>query len=277
MTPSADRPSGRPAPAPSEGTGAARVWALAPPREPVGRERFDVGRSRFAFGDVSVEEGEDLVAAGGDLQPATVLEAYRSGLFPMGLGGGGRGPLGWWSPDPRGVLVPEDVHVSRSLRRSLRSFEVRLDTAFDDVVAGCADPSRQGAWITEEVARAYGRLHRLGWAHSVEVWRDGRLVGGLYGISLGGLFAAESKFHRVTDASKAAVVALAEVMTSDGVSGRLVDVQWRTEHLATLGVQEVSRGAYLSALSTALARPVPRPLRPAGPARPDRPNDYDGG
>jgi leucyl/phenylalanyl-tRNA--protein transferase len=253
------------------------VWAAAPPREPVGRERFDVGPARFAFGDLAAEDGEDLVAAGGDLQPATVLDAYRRGLFPMGLGGGGRGPLGWWSPDPRGVLVPEEVHVSRSLRRSLRTFEVRLDTAFDAVVEGCADPSRSGAWITAEVARAYGRLHRLGWAHSVEVWRDGELVGGLYGLSLGGLFAAESKFHRVTDASKAAVVALAEVMTSDGVSGRLVDVQWRTEHLATLGVQEVPRAYYLASLSTALARPVPRPLRPAGPARPDRPNDYDGG
>nr|WP_179756124.1 leucyl/phenylalanyl-tRNA--protein transferase [Kineococcus aurantiacus] len=226
---------------------------------------------------MAVEDGEDLVASGGDLDAATLLEAYRHGFFPMGLGGGGRAPLGWWSPDPRGVLVPERVHVSRSLRRSLRRFEVRVDTAFDDVVAGCADPSRPGAWITAGVARAYGRLHRLGWAHSVEVWCDGALAGGLYGVGLGGLFAAESKFHRVTDASKAAVVALADLLTADGVRGRLVDVQWRTGHLATLGVEEVARPVYQRLLSTALALPVPPLLEPAGPARPDRPNDYDGG
>ncbi|WP_432511864.1 leucyl/phenylalanyl-tRNA--protein transferase [Kineococcus sp. SYSU DK001] len=233
------------------------MWGAPFPRTPSGRPRAHVGPARFGFEDLRTEDGEDLVASGGDLHPATLLDAYRNGFFPMGLGGGGRGPLGWWSPDPRGVLVPERVHVSRSLRRSLRRFEVRLDTAFDAVVAGCADPSRPGAWITGEVAHAYGRLHRLGWAHSVEVWQDGELVGGLYGVSLGGLFAAESKFHRVTDASKAAVVALADVLVADGAGGRLVDVQWRTDHLATLGVEEVPRGAYRAMLRTALARPVP--------------------
>lgn len=148
-----------------------------------------------------------------------------------------------------------------------------MDTAFDEVVAGCADPRRPGAWITDEVAAAYGRLHRLGWAHSVEVWASGELVGGLYGVGLGGLFAAESKFHRVTDASKAAVVALADLLRADGVEGRLVDVQWRTEHLATLGVREVDRARYLRLLSAARALP-PAPVLSA---RPERPTTYDGG
>jgi leucyl/phenylalanyl-tRNA---protein transferase len=253
------------------------VWAAPLPGPGRGRRRRDPGPASFGFADLALEPGEDLVAAGGDLAPATLLEAYRCGLFPMGLGGGGRGPVGWWSPDPRGVLVPERVHVSRSLRRSLRRFEVRVDTAFDEVVAGCADPSRPGAWITAEVARAYGRLHRLGWAHSVEVWCDGELAGGLYGLGVGGLFAAESKFHRVTDASKAAVVALAQLMTADGVPGRLVDVQWRTEHLATLGVEEVDRPSYLRSLAVARALPGPPVFEPASPARPERRIDYDGG
>lgn len=253
------------------------MWAAPLPADGRGARRRDPGPAPFDFADLVLEAGEDLVAAGGDLAPATLLEAYRCGFFPMGLGGGGRGPVGWWSPDPRGVLVPGRVHVSRSLRRSLRRFEVRVDTAFDEVVAGCADPARPGAWITGEVARAYGRLHRLGWAHSVEVWCRGELAGGLYGVSVGGLFAAESKFHRVTDASKAAVVALAQLMAADGVEGRLVDVQWRTGHLATLGVEEVDRAAYLRALGVARALPVPPVFGPASPARPERRIDYDGG
>ncbi|MFD0483792.1 leucyl/phenylalanyl-tRNA--protein transferase [Kineococcus sp. GCM10028916] len=287
MTPSADpqHPALHPsAPAPT-GAGADCVWGVPLPEGPQGRRRRDPGPAPFGFADLAVEAGEDLVAAGGDLSPATLLEAYRHGFFPMGLGGGGTGPVGWWSPDPRGLLVPERVHVSRSLRRSSRRFEVRVDTAFEEVVAGCADPGRSGAWITREVARAYARLHRLGWAHSVEVFLDGELAGGLYGLSIGGLFAAESKFHRVTDASKAAVVALAQLMTADGVPGRLVDVQWRTDHLATLGVEEVDRPAYLRLLGDALPLPVPRAFTAAGvprdevhdAARPDRPIDYDKG
>ncbi|HLS41206.1 MAG TPA: leucyl/phenylalanyl-tRNA--protein transferase, partial [Ornithinicoccus sp.] len=128
--------------------------------------------------DLSAEDatpGEDLVGVGADLAPGTILAAYRHGLFPMGLGQHGGPPIGWWSPDPRGVLLPGDLHVSRSLRRSLRRFEVRVDTAFEEVVAGCADPSREGRWITPAVAAAYTRLHRLGWAHSVETWQDGAL------------------------------------------------------------------------------------------------------
>lgn len=259
-------------PAPT-GAGVSRVWAAPPPTGPVGPARRAVGPARFDFDDLRPPPDDDLVAVGGDLTPRTLLAAYAAGYFPMGVGGGGRGPVGWWAPLERGVLRPEDVHVSRSLARSLRGFEVRVDTAFDDVVAGCADPRRPGAWITGEVAAAYGRLHRLGWAHSVEVWSAGELAGGLYGVSLGGLFAAESKFHRVTDASKAAVVALADLLRADGVPGRLVDVQWRTDHLGTLGVQEVSRARYLRLLSAARALPE----APVFSARPERPTTYDGG
>ena len=177
-------------------------------------------------------------------------------MFPMGLGVGGGPPLGWWSPDPRGVLLPGDLHVSRSLRRSMRHFELSYDTAFIDVVLGCADPSRDGAWITPAIVNAYQRLHELGWAHSVEVWRDGLLVGGLYGLAVGRLFAAESKFHRATDASKAAVVGLVEVLDEDGEPW-VLDVQWRTPHLATLGVREVPRTAYLDLVRAAVGRPLP--------------------
>lgn len=200
--------------------------------------------------DVSVDES-GLVAIGADLEPGTVLAAYRRGFFPMPVEAGG--PFGWWSPDPRGVLEPERMHVSRSLRRSMRRFEFRVDSAFDDVLDGCADPSRPFGWIDERIRSAYRRLHALGWAHSVETWCDGALVGGLYGLAVGGLFAAESKFHTATDASKAAVAALAAGLV-DG-HPRLIDVQWRTDHLAALGVVEVSRHEYLVRLADVLGSP----------------------
>lgn len=200
--------------------------------------------------------GEDLVGIGADLEPGTVLEAYREGIFPMGVGVGGGPPLGWWSPDPRGVLLPGDLHVSRSLRRSRRRFEVTVDTAFAQVVEACADPGREGAWITPEIAAAYQELHRLGWAHSVEVWREDELVGGLYGLAVGRLFAAESKFHRATDASKVAVVGLVDVLSEDGEPWA-VDVQWSTPHLARLGVREVSRPDYLALVRALRSRPLP--------------------
>ena len=203
------------------------------------------------------EPGEDLLAVGADLQPGTLLAAYRHGLFPMGVGRHGRPPVGWWSPDPRGVLPLDGLRVTRSLRRSLRRFDVRVDTAFTDVVSGCADPARQGRWITKDVKHAYGLLHDLGWAHSVETWQDGRLVGGLYGVCIGGLFAGESMFHRTPDASKAALVALLEILREDGDGRRLLDVQWLTPPLATLGAVEVPREEYLRLLQAALqaARP----------------------
>ena len=204
-----------------------------------------------------VGAGEDLVAVGGDLRAGTLLEAYRAGLFPMGLGDHGTPPMGWWSPDPRGVLLPGGVHASRSLRRSLRRFEIRVDTAFDEVVAACADPGREGRWITEEVALAYQQMHALGWAHSIETWQDDRLVGGLYGIAVGGLFAGESMFHHVTDASKAAVVAMAGFVFADGDPRRIIDVQWATDHLRTLGVVSIPRQEYLDRLAEALKAPQP--------------------
>jgi leucyl/phenylalanyl-tRNA--protein transferase len=212
---------------------------------------------RFAEAMAAATPGEDLVAVGADLAPGTVLAAYRAGLFPMGLGERGGAPIGWWSPDPRGVLPLVGMHVSRSLRAACRRFEVTLDQDFDGVVRGCADPSRPGAWISEEIAQAYRRLFDLGWAHSVECRRDGRLVGGVYGLSIGGFFAGESMFHTERDASKVALVALARRLNPDDDARRLFDVQWRTPHLASLGVVEISRKAYLNRLFAAVSLPSP--------------------
>jgi leucyl/phenylalanyl-tRNA--protein transferase len=156
------------------------------------------------------------------------------------------------------VLPLQGLRVSRSLRRSCERFEVRLDTAFAQVVEACADPRRDGRWITPEVRSAYQRLHDLGWAHSVECWRDDELVGGLYGVAVGGLFAGESMFHRETDASKAALVRLVGLLRDAGdPASRLLDVQWRTDHLASLGVVEVPREVYLDRLRVALELPLP--------------------
>jgi leucyl/phenylalanyl-tRNA---protein transferase len=204
------------------------------------------------FDLTEVEDGEDLVGVGGDLRAGTLVAAYRSGVFPMGLGEFGARPLGWWSPDPRGVLLPGGVHASRSLRKSLRGFEMRVDTAFRAVLEACADPRREGRWITTEIAEAYIELHALGWAHSIETWQDGELVGGLYGVNVGGLFAGESMFHRVRDASKAAVVAMAGYAFADGDPRRLVDVQWATDHLRSLGVVTLPRSEYLRRLEEAV-------------------------
>jgi leucyl/phenylalanyl-tRNA--protein transferase len=227
---------------------------------PFGDGPVDPAPSRYAFDLSTAPPGEDLVGVGADLEPGTLLAAYRCGLFPMGLGRHGRGPIGWWSPDPRGVLPLDGLHVSRSLRRARGHFEIRVNTAFDDVVAACADPSRPGRWITPRVAEAYRRLHALGWAHSVECWsqHEGveRLAGGLYGIAVGGLFAGESMFHRETDASKVALVALVGLLGAEA-GRRLLDVQWRTEHLATLGVVAISRQDYLRRLDRALTVPLP--------------------
>jgi leucyl/phenylalanyl-tRNA--protein transferase len=166
-----------------------------------------------------------------------------------------QGPLAWWSPDPRGVIPLDGVHVSRSLRRSCRRFQTRVDTSFEAVMRGCADPRRPHGWIDEEFIDAYVALHRLGWAHSVEVWCDGRLVGGLYGVAIGGLFAAESKFHRERDASKVALVELVDLMRTGGAT--LLDVQWTTPHLESLGAVDVPRPEYLGLLAAAIERPQP--------------------
>jgi len=213
--------------------------------------------SRWQLDLSQAQPEEDLVGVGADLEPGTLLRAYRAGLFPMGLGRHGRGPIGWWSPDPRGVLLPGDLKVSKSLRRSCRRFEVRVDAAFTDVMRACADPGRDGRWITPAVVRAYTALHELGWAHSVETWQDGQLVGGLYGLAVGGLFAGESMFHHATDASKVALVALAERVFADGDPGRVIDVQRSTPHLQSLGVTEIPREEYVARLDRALAVPLP--------------------
>ncbi len=216
----------------------------------------------WIFGDpASADDLDDLVAIGADLEPGTVLEAYRRGVFPMPAGAPGD-PMYWFSPVSRGVLHPRDLRVSRSLRRSLRDFEIRVDTAFDEVVARCADPARPHGWISTEIETAYSRLHRLGWAHSVEAWQDEELVGGLYGVALGGLFAGESMFHRVRDASKVALVGLVRLLEGGAEGGRsrtdrLVDVQWSTPHLASLGVTEIDRGDYLRLLPRLVATPLP--------------------
>jgi leucyl/phenylalanyl-tRNA--protein transferase len=206
----------------------------------------------------------DYVGHGLDLEPATLLAAYRQGLFPMP--DPERGRLDWFSPDPRGVLPLAGLRVSRSLLRACRRFRVTVDEAFDEVTAGCADPQRPMGWINDDFRRAYGRLHELGHAHSVEVWSDdGALVGGLYGVSAGGLFAGESMVHRRSDASKVALVALVRVLAADGRPQRLLDVQWATPHLASLGVVEIRRRTYLRRLAAALEVPEPRWLAPTWP------------
>jgi leucyl/phenylalanyl-tRNA--protein transferase len=191
------------------------------------------------------------VGIGADLEPGTLLAAYRQGLFPMPVARGRR--IAWWSPDPRGILPLDGLRVSRSLRRSCRRYHVTCDQAFAQVIEGCAYTERDGGWITPDVVRAYTRLHELGWAHSVETWDDdGTLVGGLYGVAIGGFFAGESMFHRARDASKVALVALVDHLRSSGAT--LLDVQWTTPHLESLGAIDVPRAHYLELLAQAIDR-----------------------
>ena len=210
--------------------------------------------TRWALPSPERTDNDGVAGIGADLEPGTLLAAYRSGLFPMPIK---RPPvIAWWSPDPRGVLPLDGLRVTRSLRSSCRRYEVRIDTAFDEVIAACADPRRDHGWIDDDILAAYRELHRLGWAHSVEAWTpDGELAGGLYGVAIGGLFAGESMFHRRRDASKVALVHLVDVLREGGAS--LLDVQWSTEHLASLGVVEISRGDYLRRLAAAIDRPLP--------------------
>lgn len=199
-----------------------------------------------------------VVGVGADLEPGTLLAAYRSGLFPMPVDGG---VLAWWSPDPRGVLPLDGLRVSRSLRQAAPRFDVTVDRDFPAVIRACADPSRPHGWINQPVVDAYTRLHELGWAHSVEVWADGELAGGLYGVAVGGLFAGESMFHRGRDASKVALLHLVELLRADGEPDRLLDVQWTTPHLVSLGAVDVPRRRYLELLGAALALPLPAAFR----------------
>lgn len=209
--------------------------------------------SVWAFPSAQRAHRSGLVAAGGDLAPGTLLAAYRNGLFPMP--GDVAGEIHWWSPDPRGVIELDAFHASRSLQRSRRRFDVRVDTRFRQVVTTCSELDRPGAWITESIVDAYCELHELGWAHSIEVLdADDTLVGGLYGVGIGGFFAGESMFHMATDASKVAVWALIEVLTAGGAT--LFDVQWTTDHLRTLGATDLSRDRYLQRLTEAVSAPV---------------------
>ena len=205
--------------------------------------------SRWELPPPSTADADWVVGVGADLEAGTLLAAYRTGLFPMPVR---RRTVAWWSPDPRGVLPLDGLRVTKSLRRSCRRYEVRVDTAFDEVIRACADPARPHGWIDGRIERAYRELHRLGWAHSVEAWSpEGELVGGLYGVAVGGLFAGESMFHREVDASKVALVGLVDRLRSGG--GVLLDVQWLTEHLASLGAVAIPRAAYLERLGHAVA------------------------
>ncbi len=213
------------------------------------------GHTTWQFPPLSaLPAGEDLIAVGADLEPATLVSAYASGYFPMPLG---RRKLGWFSPDPRGVFLPGDLAVSRSLRRSLRRYEVTVDTAFREVIRACGDPAREHGWINDRIVDAYERLHHLGIAHSVEAWDDDGLAGGLYGLAIGGFFAGESMFHRRTDASKVALVHLVDLLELQPGSDRVLDVQWTTPHLSSLGARALPRNDYAPILELALDQHLP--------------------
>jgi leucyl/phenylalanyl-tRNA--protein transferase len=204
----------------------------------------------------ALTEPNGLLAAGGDLAPERLLTAYREGIFPWYEAGQ---PILWWSPDPRAVLWPSSLRVSRSLRRSLtkRAFEFRVDTEFERVVAACAEPRRYGGgtWITAEMAAAYNHLHRLGWAHSFETWQHGQLVGGLYGVAIGHAFFGESMFTRVTDASKVALVHAVDFLRSRGTE--VIDCQVASAHTQSLGAVDIPRAEFLSLIAKLCAASAP--------------------
>lgn len=201
------------------------------------------------FPDVTqaLREPNGLLAVGGRLSPHCLLRAYRRGIFPWYSE---EQPILWWSPDPRMVLFPDELRISRSLRKILRRgiYRVSVDRAFPEVIAACAAPRRDepGTWITAEMEAAYCRLHRQGWAHSVEVWAGDELVGGLYGVAIGRIFFGESMFHRRSDASKVALVTLVERLRQWGYG--LIDCQVATAHLASLGAREIPRARFVSLL-----------------------------
>jgi len=206
----------------------------------------------------ALADPDGLLAAGGSLDAGRLIDAYRQGIFPWSSEGQ---PLLWWSPDPRMVLFADELRVSRSLRKRIREgrFEIRVDTAFDDVMSACAEPrdGQAGTWITAAMRRAYGDLHRRGYAHSVECWREGRLVGGLYGVALGRVFFGESMFARETDASKVALVRLVTLLHGQGVP--LIDCQQETQHLATLGAKAIPRTRFAAILRELIHSAAPPP------------------
>jgi leucyl/phenylalanyl-tRNA--protein transferase len=218
-----------------------------------------VGPSRWEFPDPSLADEYGLVAIGADLEPSTLVCAYRRGLFPWPHG---KPPHPWFSPDPRAIIPLDRVHVSRSLHRRLArsTWESTVDGAFDAVIAACADRHLDddgGTWITADMAAAYSRLHRLGWAHSAEVWDGDRLVGGIYGVLVGAVFCGESMFHDATDASKAALVDLVARLREAG--GAFLDVQMMTSHLASLGAIDVPRRDFLRDLARHRDREIELP------------------
>lgn len=237
-----------------EGRTARRLVRRHVPEVEPGRTRppAPVPRSAWLLPDPGEADADGVVGIGADLSPGTLVDAYRRGIFPWPHTGI---PLPWFSPDPRGVLRADAVHVSRSLRRTLRraGWTSTVDTAFAAVVSGCADRAG-GTWITPAMARAYRRLHELGWAHSLEVWSGRDLVGGLYGVQVGGVFTGESMFHRRPDASKAALLDLARRFAAAG--GRCIDVQVITDHLQALGAREVPRVRFLDLLAEVRERDV---------------------
>lgn len=195
---------------------------------------------------------DELVARGGDLAPATVVEGYRRGLFPMPYSDDPTLDMAWWSPTRRAIIPLDGLRVSRSLRRSLRRYRTSIDERFPDVIRACATVPRPAGWISDAIIDAFCELHELGWAHSVESCDEtGRLVGGLYGVRVGGLFVGESMFHLARDASKVALVTLVEAMRAEGMV--LLDAQWLTRHLSSLGAVTVSRERYLRLLADAIA------------------------
>ena len=204
--------------------------------------------SPFPPVEQALEEPNGLLAAGGDLSPGRLVDAYSRGIFPWF---GDDEPILWWSPDPRMVLFPSELKVSRSLRKTLKKggYEVRLDTAFRQVMEACAEPrdGQPGTWIVPAIIDAYCRLHDLGLAHSAETWVDGELAGGLYGVALGRMFYGESMFTRVSDASKIAFVHLVRQLERKGFG--LIDCQMKTAHLASLGAREISRAEFLARLT----------------------------
>ncbi len=206
----------------------------------------------LAFPDPRGADDEGLVAVGGDLAPARLLFAYAHGIFPWY----DAGPPLWWSPDPRALMSASALHASRSLRRFLARcpWRVTLDTAFERVMNECGSAREEGTWIRPEMVRAYVALSEAGHAHSVEVWDGSTLIGGLYGVQIGALFAAESMFHRRTDASKVALVCALRCLFAAGIS--VFDVQFKTDHLASLGAFEVSRADYLERVGRAVTERV---------------------
>jgi leucyl/phenylalanyl-tRNA--protein transferase len=196
-----------------------------------------------------------LTTFGSNWNPETLLAAYRVGLFPMPYEiDGQESAIGWWSPHSRAIFHPSEIHVSRSLRAARKKFKVTVDRDFEAVIRACGNPNRESGWINEDVISAFIALHRLGLAHSIEVWnREDRLVGGLYGLELGGVFAGESMFHIEKNASKVALVHLGELL-NDG-NGRIIDTQWMTSHLESMGAKPINRREYCQILPNLLKIP----------------------